>query len=245
MSGASWARGQPDGGDHRQPKRQEREKRRATINPPGYDAGKRIKGKKRHILLDTLSLMLRAVVHNAGLQDRDGGVLVMATLFGMFPFLRQIYADGGFKGPVFQTRLKRVLRQVEVQIVKRSEAAKGFLVLPQRVRGSAPNRRTQHRLAQSLPQAGQGLGEPQPHGVRVPATRLDPTHAAKAMQSKLMFRGGRSDKLHPGAAQAVEARLDRGRSVQPEWRRHAAQPHHPAGTQPAEQLRRARPCQPG
>ena len=76
--------------------------------------------------------MLHAVVHSADLQDRDGGVLLMATLFGMFPFLRKLYADGGYQGPAFQTGLKRVLRQVEVQIVKRSDAAKGFLVLPKR-----------------------------------------------------------------------------------------------------------------
>ena len=59
-------------------------------------------------------------------------MLVIATLFGMFPFLRKLYADGGYQGPAFQTGLKRVLRQVEVQIVKRSDAAKGFLVLPKR-----------------------------------------------------------------------------------------------------------------
>ena len=39
--------------------------------------------------------MLHAVVHSAGIQDRDGGVLVMATLFGLYPFLRKLYADGG------------------------------------------------------------------------------------------------------------------------------------------------------
>jgi len=76
--------------------------------------------------------MLHAVVHTADLQDRDGGVLVMATLFGMFPFLRKLYADGGYQGPEFQAALKRVLRQVEVQIVKRSDAAPGFQVLPKR-----------------------------------------------------------------------------------------------------------------
>ena len=53
--------------------------------------------------------MLHAVVHSAGVQDRDGGVLVMATLFGMFPFLRKLYADGGYQGPAFQAALKRVL----------------------------------------------------------------------------------------------------------------------------------------
>jgi hypothetical protein len=48
---------------------------------PGYDAGKKIKGKKRHILVDTLGLLLHAIVHPADIQDRDGGILVMATLF--------------------------------------------------------------------------------------------------------------------------------------------------------------------
>ena len=46
--------------------------------------------------------MLHAIVHAADLQDRDGGVLLMATLFGMFPFLRKLYADGGYQGPAFQ-----------------------------------------------------------------------------------------------------------------------------------------------
>ncbi len=72
------------------------------IDPPGYDGGKKIKGKKRHILVDTLGLMLHAIVHAADLQDRDGGVLLMATLFGMFPFLRTLYADGGYQGPAFR-----------------------------------------------------------------------------------------------------------------------------------------------
>ena len=76
--------------------------------------------------------MLHAIVHTADLQDRDGGVLLMATLFGMFPFLRKLYADGGYQGLAFQAALLRVLRQVEVQIVKRSNAARGFQVLPKR-----------------------------------------------------------------------------------------------------------------
>jgi len=76
--------------------------------------------------------VLHAIVHAADLQDRDGGVLLMATLFGLFPFLRKLYADGGYQGPVFQKALKRVLRQVDLQIVKRSDYAKGFEVLPQR-----------------------------------------------------------------------------------------------------------------
>ena len=76
--------------------------------------------------------MLHAGVHSAGLQDRDGGGLVMATLFGMFPFLRKLYSDAGYQGPKFQAALKRVLRQVQIQIVRRSDTAQGFEVLPRR-----------------------------------------------------------------------------------------------------------------
>jgi len=77
-------------------------------------------------------LLLHAVIHAADIQDRDGGVLVMATLFGLYPFLLTLYADGGYQGTQFQAALKRVLRQVNVEIVKRSDTAKGFTVLPRR-----------------------------------------------------------------------------------------------------------------
>jgi hypothetical protein len=51
------------------------------LDPPGYDAGKKIKGKKRHILVDTQGLLIHAIVHAADIQDRDGGAFVMATMF--------------------------------------------------------------------------------------------------------------------------------------------------------------------
>ena len=75
---------------------------------------------------------MHALVHPADIQDRDGGVLVMATLFGLYPFLLKLYADGGYQGPVFQDGLRRVCRRVEVEIVKRSDQAQGFVVLPKR-----------------------------------------------------------------------------------------------------------------
>ncbi len=75
---------------------------------------------------------MHAIVHAADIQDRDGGVLVMATLFGTYPFLLRLYADSGYQGPKFQAGLRRAMRQVEVEIVKRSDAAKGFVVLPKR-----------------------------------------------------------------------------------------------------------------
>ena len=60
------------------------EKGGSHIDPAGYDAGKKIKGKKRHILVDTEGLLMHAVVHPADVQERDGGILVLATLFGLF-----------------------------------------------------------------------------------------------------------------------------------------------------------------
>ena len=92
-------------------------------DPPGYDAGKKIKGRKRHILVDTQGLLMQAIVHSADMQDRDGGVLLMASLFGLHPFLLRLYADGGYQGPRFQEGLARVCRQVRVEIVRRSMLA--------------------------------------------------------------------------------------------------------------------------
>lgn len=75
---------------------------------------------------------MHAIVHAADIQDRDGGVPLMATVFSLHPSLRKLYADGDYAGPQFQDGLRQVTRQIEVQIVKRSDAAKGFMVLPKR-----------------------------------------------------------------------------------------------------------------
>jgi len=56
----------------------------------------------------------------------------MATLFGMFPFLKKLFADGGYQGPEFNQALARVLPHLKAEIVKRSDQAKGFVVLPKR-----------------------------------------------------------------------------------------------------------------
>jgi transposase len=71
-------------------------------------------------------------VHAADIQDRDGGALVIATMFGMYPFLLKLYADGGYQGPVFRRAVAKIMAQVNVEIVKRSDQAKGFVVLPKR-----------------------------------------------------------------------------------------------------------------
>ena len=70
-------------------------------------------------------------MHAASVQDRDGGVLLMSTLFGLFPFLLKLYADSGYQGPKFQQALRRVCRQINVEIVKRCDVGK-FVVLPKR-----------------------------------------------------------------------------------------------------------------
>jgi transposase len=75
---------------------------------------------------------MHAVVHPADVQDRDGGILVLSTMFGLYPFLQRLFADGGYQGPRFRKALAKVLPQLSVEIVKRSDQAKGFEVLPRR-----------------------------------------------------------------------------------------------------------------
>jgi transposase len=70
-------------------------------------------------------------VHAADIQDRDGGVLLMSTMFGLFPFLLKLYADSGYQGPKFQEGLTAVCGQINVEIVKRSDPGR-FVVLPKR-----------------------------------------------------------------------------------------------------------------
>ena len=70
--------------------------------------------------------MLHAIVHPADIQDRDGGILLLASLFGMYPFLKKLFADDGYQ----DTALTKLLPQLETEIIKRSDHAKGFVVLP-------------------------------------------------------------------------------------------------------------------
>src|SRR5271165_1380663 len=77
-------------------------------------------------------LLLLAIIHAADIQDRDGGILLMMTLLKAHPHLRKLYADGGYQGPKFSQTLRRILRKINVEIVKRSDIAKGFAVLPKR-----------------------------------------------------------------------------------------------------------------
>lgn len=101
-----------------------------TSGIKGYDAGKKVKGTKRHLLVDTLGLLLCVVVHPANIQDRDGAKLVLSQARGLFPKLQLIWADGGYAGKLIGWT-QAVGRWV-LQIVKRSDTAKGWELVPRR-----------------------------------------------------------------------------------------------------------------
>lgn len=99
--------------------------------PRGYDAGKKIKGRKRHILTDTEGNLVHAVVHTADIQDRDGAPIVLGGVIKRFPWLRHVFADGGYAGQKLKDALKPLGKWM-IAIIKRSDQAKGFEVLPRR-----------------------------------------------------------------------------------------------------------------
>ena len=90
-------------------------------------------GRKRHLLVDTLGLILAVVVHPADIQDRDGARLVLAKLTAAFGWLRMIWVDGGYAGNPLCQWLKALLprRGLRLEVVKRSELHT-FKVLPKR-----------------------------------------------------------------------------------------------------------------
>lgn len=99
----------------------------------GYDAGKKVNGRKRHILVDCLGLLLMVVVHAASVQDRDGAQLVLEGLRSRFHRLVLIWADGGYAGKLIDwVRGLRPRRKIKIEIVKHAEPGKGFRQLPHR-----------------------------------------------------------------------------------------------------------------
>ena len=97
----------------------------------GYDAGKKIKGRKRHIVTDTFGFLIFVLIHAADIQDRDGAPDVLKAIRRRFPWLRHIFADGGYAGAKLRQAM-RGLGDWTIEIVKRSDQAKGFVVLPKR-----------------------------------------------------------------------------------------------------------------
>lgn len=99
--------------------------------PRGFDGGKQIKGRKRHLLVDTLGLVLVVVVHSAGVQDRDGARLVFEKLREHFCWLKRVWADAAYAGPKLGDWVKGLFRWV-LDIVTRGDDQLGFQVQPKR-----------------------------------------------------------------------------------------------------------------
>jgi transposase len=99
--------------------------------PRGYDAAKKVKGRKRHILTDTGGLLVAAQVHPADVQDRDGAVPLLASIRPLFAWLRHVFADSAYAAEKLTTALA-AMGDWTLEIIKRSDAAKGFVLLPRR-----------------------------------------------------------------------------------------------------------------
>jgi putative transposase len=100
-----------------------------TRGARGYDAGKKVQGRKRHILVDTLGLLIAVVITAASVQDRDGAQLVFAAAQGETR-LKKVWADGGYAGKLVASTWQEF--GWDLEIVKRSDDVKGFVVLPHR-----------------------------------------------------------------------------------------------------------------
>ena len=98
----------------------------------GYDAAKRIKGRKRHLLVDTLGLVLGAAVTAASVTERAGAQVVLGRVLAWFTWLRLLWVDGGYTGPAFAAWVQALRPKLAVEVVKRSDDTTGFRVLPRR-----------------------------------------------------------------------------------------------------------------
>lgn len=99
--------------------------------PRGYDAGKKVKGRKRHILTDTTGLLVGAIVHTADIQDRDGAPRLLASIRDLLPWLRHVFADAGYAGEKLEQALA-TLGTWTLEIIRRADDAKGFVLLHRR-----------------------------------------------------------------------------------------------------------------
>ena len=97
----------------------------------GFDAGKKVNGRKRHILTDTIGLLISGIVHAANVQDRDGAPNLLGGVRSAFPWLRHVFADAAYSGAKLAGALES-LGDWTLKIVRRSASATGFEVLPRR-----------------------------------------------------------------------------------------------------------------
>ena len=96
----------------------------------GYDGGKLVKGHKRHVLVDTLGLLLQVIVSAANVSEKVGAKQLLQEVEGQFPRLQKIFADGGYDGKDFIAAIKKDY-QLDWEVVKR-KPEKGFKILPWR-----------------------------------------------------------------------------------------------------------------
>ncbi len=158
-----WARHHAYGSRPRFAERQNGAKR----GQRGYDAGKRIKGRKRHIAVDRSGHLLAAVVHGAGARDSAGARLLLPQLAARYPTARTVYADGGYQGKLLDWASE--VLGTQMSIIK----PKGFQVLPKRwvvertLAGLEPpprqRLRTQSTLSRLLPVPRSRHGPATPH----------------------------------------------------------------------------------
>ncbi len=99
--------------------------------PRGYDAAKKVKGRKRHIITDTGGLLVAAQVHRADIQDRDGAVPLLTSIRTLFVWLRHVFADSAYAGEKLTAALASRGKWT-IEIVKRCDTAIGFVLLPRR-----------------------------------------------------------------------------------------------------------------
>ena len=129
---AGWQRGKSHSGHPGQQVGQGGGKRGSQIDPIGFDAGKKVKGVKYHVLVDTLGLLLNIAVHAASVQDCDGAALLLnRRARALFPFILAIFADAGYQG-ARAASAARCSGRWRLRIVRRAEASRGFVVLPKR-----------------------------------------------------------------------------------------------------------------
>ncbi|WP_394102963.1 IS5 family transposase [Xanthobacter wiegelii] len=107
-----------------------RAQRGASLDPSGYDAGKKTLGRKRHVLTDTLGLLLAVTVHPADVQDRDGAEDLLREARRSFPFVERVIGDAGYQGPKMEAAVARTGTWT-LQIVRRCDRHR-FVVLPKR-----------------------------------------------------------------------------------------------------------------
>lgn len=96
----------------------------------GYDGAKLVKGHKRHVLVDTLGLLLQVVVSAANMSEKAGALLILEKIVGQFPRLLKVFADGGYEGKKFAQKVKDE-HHLDLEVVKRKQS-KGFHILPWR-----------------------------------------------------------------------------------------------------------------